>query len=291
MATLAPPDAEAAPAASHSDAWRRLRRDGASLAGAGCLAALVLIAIFAPLVAPQDPIRVAMRERLQTPSRVHWLGTDQFGRDILSRIVYGTRVSLTVGLIAVGIGLGLGATLGLVAGFSRRLDYPIIAIMDVLLSFPQILLAIAIVAALGPGIFNTMIAVGIGSVPGFTRITRSSTLSIRERDYVEAARALGATSARIIRLHVLPNAAAPLIVVATLSMAGAILSAAILSFLGLGARPPMAEWGAMAADGRGLIAQYPHVATFPSLAIFVVVLAFNLLGDGLRDALDPQLED
>ena len=204
--------------------------------------------------------------------------------------MYGTRVSLTVGLIAVGIGLGLGATLGLVAGFSRRLDYPIIAIMDVLLSFPQILLAIAIVAALGPGIFNTMIAVGIGSVPGFTRITRSSTLSIRERDYVEAARALGATSARIIRLHVLPNAAAPLIVVATLSMAGAILAAAILSFLGLGARPPMAE-GAMAADGRGLIAQYPHVATFPSLAIFVVVLAFNLLGDGLRDALDPQLED
>src|ERR1700687_1334188 len=219
----------AIPAPTGSDAWRRLRRDGASLAGAACLATLVLIAVFAPVVAPPDPIRVAMREPLQTPSRAHWLGTDQFGRDILSRIVYGTRVSLTVGLIAVGIGLGLGAPLGLVAGFSRRLDYPIIAVMDVLLSFPQILLAIAIVAALGPGIFNAMIAVGIGAVPGFTRITRSSTLSIRERDYVEAARALGGTTRRLVRRHVLPNAAAPLIVISTLSMAGAILSAAILS--------------------------------------------------------------
>jgi ABC-type dipeptide/oligopeptide/nickel transport system permease subunit len=259
------------------------------VAGAVCLAALVLIAVCAPAIAPYDPIKVAMRERLQRPSAAHWLGTDQFGRDILSRIVYGTRVSLSVGLIAVGIGLGCGATLGLVAGFSRRLDYPITAVMDVLLSFPQILLAIAIVAALGPGIFNAMIAVGVGAIPGFTRLTRSSTLSLRERDYVEAARALGASSARIIGRHILPNAAAPLIVVSTLSMAGAILSAAILSFLGLGARPPMAEWGAMVADGRGLIAQYPHVSTFPSLAIFVVVLAFNLLGDGLRDALDPQL--
>lgn len=281
--------ASALPPASQADAWRRLRRDRASVAGAACLAALILVAVFASTVAPYDPIKVAMRERLQRPSAAHWLGTDQFGRDILSRIVYGTRVSLSVGLIAVGIGLGFGAPLGLVAGFSRRLDYPITVVMDVLLSFPQILLAIAIVAALGPGIFNAMIAVGIGAVPGFTRITRSSTLSIRERDYVEAVRALGASSARIIGRHILPNAAAPLIVVSTLSMAGAILAAAILSFLGLGARPPMAEWGAMVADGRGLIAQYPHVSTFPSLAIFVVVLAFNLLGDGLRDALDPQL--
>jgi peptide/nickel transport system permease protein len=253
------------------------------------LAGLVLVAALAPAIAPYDPIRVAMRERLQAPNRTHWLGTDQFGRDILSRIVYGTRVSLTVGLIAVGIGLGLGATPGLIAGFSRRLDYPITALMDVLLSFPQILLAIAIVAALGPGIWNAMIAVGIGAVPGFTRLTRGSTLSLRERDSVEAARALGPTSARIVGRHILPNAAAPRIVVSTLSMAGAILSAAILSSLGLGARPPMPECGAMAAEGRGLIAQNPHVATFPSLAIFVVVLAFNLLGDGLRDALDPQL--
>jgi peptide/nickel transport system permease protein len=259
------------------------------MAGAVALALLVLSAVFAPVIAPYDPLRVAMRERLQGPSAIHWLGTDQFGRDILSRIVYGTRVSLSVGVIAVGIGLGVGATLGLLAGFSRRLDYPITAVMDVLLSFPQILLAIAIVAALGPGIFNAMIAVGVGAVPGFTRLTRSSTLSIRERDYVEAARALGASGARIIGRHILPNAAAPLIVISTLAMAGAILAAAILSFLGLGARPPMAEWGAMAAEGRGLIAQYPHVSTFPSLAIFVVVLAFNLLGDGLRDALDPQL--
>ncbi|HYB44785.1 MAG TPA: ABC transporter permease [Candidatus Methylomirabilis sp.] len=282
------------PAASgppRADAWRRLRRDGTSMAGAGCLLALVLVACLAPVLAPYDPIKVAMRERLQGPSARHLLGTDQFGRDILSRIMYGARISLAVGLIAVGIGLGVGATLGLVAGFSRRLDYPIVALMDVLLSFPQILLAIAIVAALGPGIFNAMIAVGIGAVPGFTRLARSSMLSIRERDYVESARALGATSARIVARHVLPNALAPLIVVATLSLAGAILAAAILSFLGLGAQPPMAEWGAMAADGRGFIAQHPHIATFPSLAIFVVVLASNLLGDGLRDALDPRLDE
>jgi ABC-type dipeptide/oligopeptide/nickel transport system permease subunit len=279
----------APPLASKSAAWQRLWRDGACVAGATCLALLVLTAAFAPAIAPYDPLRVSMRERLQRPSVRHILGTDQFGRDILSRIVYGTRVSLSVGLISVGIGLGIGATLGLIAGFFRRADYPIVALMDVLLSFPQILLAIAIVAALGPGIFNAMIAVGIGTIPGFTRLSRSSTLSIRERDYVEAARALGAGSVRILGRHILPNAAAPLIVVSTLSMAGAILSAAILSFLGLGARPPMPEWGAMAAEGRGLIAQYPHVSTFPSMAIFVVVLAFNLLGDGMRDALDPQL--
>jgi ABC-type dipeptide/oligopeptide/nickel transport system permease subunit len=261
------------------------------VAGAACLLLAVLVGVFAPALAPYDPVKVAIRERLQGPSERHWLGTDQFGRDILSRIIHGARISLSVGLISVGIGLGAGATLGLVAGFSRRLDYAISATMDVMLSFPQILLAIAIVAALGPGIWNAMIAVGIGAVPGFTRLTRSSTLSLRERDYVEAARALGATNARIVGRHILPNAAAPLIVVSTLSLAGAILAAAILSFLGLGARPPMAEWGAMAAEGRGFIAQYPHITTFPSLAIFVVVLASNLLGDGLRDALDPQLGD
>jgi ABC-type dipeptide/oligopeptide/nickel transport system permease subunit len=205
--------------------------------------------------------------------------------------VHGTRISLTIGLISVGIGLGLGTTLGLLAGFFRRLDYPIVAAMDVLLSFPQILLAIAIVAALGPGIFNAMIAVGIGTVPAFTRLTRATTLSIRERDYVEAARALGAGNARLLVRHVLANSLAPLIVFATLALAGAVLSAAILSFLGLGAQPPMPEWGAMVAEGRAFIAQYPHIATFPSLAIFVVVLCFNLLGDGLRDALDPHLKD
>ena len=273
------------------DAWRRLRRDRAAMLGAACLLLLVLGAVAAPLVAPYEPTKVTMRERLQTPSARHLLGTDQFGRDILSRIVHGTRISLTIGLISVGIGLGLGTTLGLLAGFFRRLDYPIVAAMDVLLSFPQILLAIAIVAALGPGIFNAMIAVGIGTVPAFTRLTRATTLSIRERDYVEAARALGAGNARLLVRHVLANSLAPLIVFATLALAGAVLSAAILSFLGLGAQPPMPEWGAMVAEGRAFIAQYPHIATFPSLAIFVVVLCFNLLGDGLRDALDPHLKD
>jgi peptide/nickel transport system permease protein len=261
------------------------------MVGAACLLVLIVAAVFAPVVAPYDPTKVTMRERLQRPSAKHVLGTDQFGRDILSRIVHGTRISLTIGLISVGIGLGLGTTLGLIAGFFRRLDYPIVALMDVLLSFPQILLAIAIVAALGPGIFNAMIAVGIGAVPGFTRLTRSSVLSIREREYVEAARALGASNRRIIARYVLPNSLAPLVILGTLSLAGAILAAAILSFLGLGARPPMPEWGAMAAEGRGFIAQFPHIATFPSLAIFIVVLCFNLLGDGLRDALDPHLRE
>ncbi len=261
------------------------------MAGSACTVLLVLGAVLAPVITPYDPTKITMRERLQTPSARHWLGTDQFGRDILSRIVHGTRVSLTVGLIAVGIGLGVGTVLGLVAGFYRRLDYPIMGLMDVMLSFPQILLAIAIVAALGPGIFNAMIAVGIGAVPGFTRLTRSEVLSIREREYVEAGRALGARQARILVRYVLPNALSSTIVLGTLALATAILSAAILSFLGLGARPPMPEWGAMAAEGRGFIAQYPHIATFPSLAIFVVVLCFNLLGDGLRDALDPRLTE
>jgi ABC-type dipeptide/oligopeptide/nickel transport system permease subunit len=274
-----------------SDAWQRLRRDRAAMVGGWCTVALVLVALFAPAISPYDPIRVNMRERLQGPTAKHLLGTDQFGRDILSRIMHGTRISLTVGLISVGIGLGVGTTLGLLAGFYRRLDYPITGLMDVFLSFPQILLAIAIVAALGPGIFNAMIAVGIGAVPAFTRLTRSSVLSIREHDYVEAARALGASNPRIILRYVLPNCFSPLVVLGTLSLATAILSAAILSFLGLGARPPMPEWGAMAAEGRGFIAQFPHIATFPSLAIFVVVLCFNLLGDGLRDALDPRLKE
>ncbi len=279
------------PAGAGRDAWRRLRRDRAAVIGAACVLLLVLAGVFAPLVAPYDPLKVSLRERLQGPSRAHLLGTDQFGRDILSRVIHGTRISLSIGLIAVGIGLGAGATLGLIAGYYRRLDYPVMAVMDVMLSFPQILLAIAIVAALGPGIFNAIIAVGIGAVPGFTRVTRSSVLSIREHDYVEAARALGATNRRVIVRYVLPNALSPLIVLGTLSLAGAILSAAILSFLGLGAKPPMPEWGAMAAEGRGFIKQFPHLATFPSLAIFVVVLSFNLLGDGLRDALDPHLAE
>lgn len=261
------------------------------MVGGCCIFLLILAALLAPAVSPYDPTKVSMRERLQGPSAKHLLGTDQFGRDILSRIIHGTRISLTVGLISVGIGLGIGTTLGLLAGFYRELDYPITALIDVLLSFPQILLAIAIVAALGPGIFNAMIAVGIGAVPAFTRLTRSSALSIRERDYVEAARALGASNARILARYVLPNSLSPLVVLGTLSLATAILSAAILSFLGLGAQPPMAEWGAMAAEGRGFIRQFPHIATFPSLAIFVVVLCFNLLGDGLRDALDPHLKE
>jgi ABC-type dipeptide/oligopeptide/nickel transport system permease subunit len=279
------------PSGTAHDVWRRLRRDRAAMTGAACTLLLVLIAVLAPLLAPYDPAKIALRERLQTPSARHWLGTDQFGRDILSRLVHGTRISLTVGLVSVGIGLGLGATLGLVAGFYRRAEYPIMAFMDVLLSFPQILLAIAIVAALGPGIFNAMIAVGIGSVPAFTRLMRSEVLSIREREYVEAARALGASNRRLLVTYMLPNALSPLVVLGTLALATAILSAAILSFLGLGARPPMPEWGAMAAEGRGFIAQFPHISTFPSLAIFVVVLCFNLLGDGLRDALDPKLRE
>ncbi|MEE2657920.1 MAG: nickel transporter permease [Candidatus Latescibacterota bacterium] len=269
--------------------WRYLRRQPLHLAGGVIVIGVVIIAVLAPLLAPYDPIEQNLYQRLQPPSLDNWMGTDEFGRDIFSRLVYGSRISLRIGLICISIALTAGTLLGVVAGYHGGLaDTLIMRLVDLLLAFPSILLAIAIVAVIGPGIDNVMIAVSIVLVPQFARIVRASVLSVREKAYVEAARALGSSDRRIVLFSVLPNVAAPLIVQTSLSLATAILDAAGLSFLGLGAQPPSPEWGAMLNSGRELLFKAPWVMTFPGLAIFTVALGLNLFGDGLRDALDPR---
>ncbi len=272
-----------------AETWKRLRKQRLALVGGGVLVSLVLVAFLAPLLAPQDPLAQDLYSRLQPPSPEHPFGTDDFGRDILSRIIYGARISLRIGLVAIAAALAVGTVLGLWAGYWGGVaDTLIMRIMDLLLAFPSILLAIAVVAVTGPGIDNAIMAVSVVLIPQFARLVRSSVLSVREMAYVEAARALGAGQARILLVSVLPNCMAPIIVQTTLSLGTAILDAAGLSFLGLGAQPPTPEWGAMLAGGRELLLEAPWVMTFPGLAIFAVVLALNLFGDGLRDALDPK---
>ncbi len=250
---------------------------------------LAVIAILAPLLAPFDPIEQDLYGRLAPPSYEHPMGTDDFGRDILSRVIYGSRISLRIGLICISIALSAGTTLGLVAGYKGGLsDTLIMRVVDIMLAFPAILLAIGIVAVIGPGIENVMIAVSIVLVPQFARLVRAQVMTLRELAYVEAARALGSSDTRIVLLSILPNCVAPLIVQTSLSLATAILDAAGLSFLGLGAQPPTPEWGAMLNSGRELLLKAPWVMTFPGLAIFLVALGLNLFGDGLRDALDPR---
>ena len=269
--------------------WRRLRKNRPAVAGGVLLSGFLLLALAAPLVAPHDPLKQDLYNRLASPSLNHPFGTDDFGRDILSRIIFGSRISLRVGVAAVLIALVLGTAIGLTAGYFGRLsDQVLMRGMDLMLAFPSILLAIGIVAVLGPGLENAMLAVGIVAVPQYARLVRASALSVREKDYVQAMRALGASDLRILGSAVLPNCLAPLIVQSTLGLATAILDAAGLSFLGLGAQPPLPEWGAMLSGGRELILSAPWVLTFPGVAIFLTVLAFNLLGDGLRDALDPR---
>ena len=253
------------------------------------MAGLVLVALLAPALAPHDPLATDLYGRLQPPSLNHPMGTDELGRDILSRVIFGARISLRIGLICIAISMTTGTALGLLAGYRGGLvDGLVMRLMDVLLAFPSILLAIAIVAVLGPGIENVMVAVSAVLVPQFARLVRASVLSVRELAYVEAARALGASGLRIALVSVLPNCLTPLVVQASLSLATAILDAAGLSFLGLGAQPPTPEWGAMLNSGRDLLLKAPWVMAFPGLAIFVVALGLNLLGDGLRDALDPR---
>jgi len=273
-----------------SDFWWQLRRNRLALAGSAVLAILAVVALFAPWLAPHSPTAQNLPGMLQPPGTAHLLGTDEFGRDILSRLIYGARVSLLVGFLSVAIALAGGGTLGVLAGYyGGRLDNLVMRVMDVMLALPTILLAIVIVTTLGPGLTNVMVAVGVSLIPNFARVAKAAVLGVRELEYVEAARAGGAGAFRIIFRHILPNSLAPIIVQGTLSVAGAILSAASLSFIGLGAQPPTPEWGSMLSSGRAFLRDAPHVTTFPGLAILLTVLALNLFGDGLRDALDPRL--
>jgi ABC-type dipeptide/oligopeptide/nickel transport system permease subunit len=285
--------------------FQRLLRHRSAMVGATILGFLILVAIFAPLIAPYDPIQVLIgvenvRSRddpcihalgCSAEQPQHIMGIDGNVRDQFSRIVYGTRVSLRVGFATVGFALVVGTFLGAIAGyFGGWWEEIIMRSLDVLLAFPSLLLAIAIVAVLGPGLNNTLLAVGIVTIPAYARIMRASVLSLKEQDFISASRALGASHARIIATRILPNSLAPLIVQATLGIAGAIIETAALSFLGFGAQPPTPEWGAMLGSERNQIFSAPHLVFFPGLAISITVLAFNLLGDGLRDALDPRLK-
>lgn len=272
--------------------WKRLKKNKLALVGLVILVVLIFLALFANIIAPYDYAKQDLRNIFQFPSAKHLFGTDEFGRDILSRVIYGTRISLSVGFIAVGIAVIIGGALGAIAGYyGGKLDNVIMRCMDILLAIPQILLAISIVAALGSSLVNLMIAVGISSIPGYARIVRASVLSVKDQEFVEAAKAAGSGNIRIIFYHIIPNVMAPIIVQATLGVAIAILTAAGLSFIGLGIQPPTPEWGSMLSGGRGYIRDYWYMTLFPGLAIVITIFALNVLGDGLRDALDPKLKN
>lgn len=285
---------------------RRFIRRKISIAGMALVGMMTLVAIFAPVIAPYDPNEVLIGKedvrRFDAPcihvlgcdesQPQHILGVDENVRDLFSRIVFGSRVSLRLGVTTVTLAITVGATIGAIAGYTGGwLDNVLMRIMDVVLGFPGFLLAIAIVAALGPGLTNTLIALAIVTIPQYARVMRASVLSVKEIDYVAASRALGASSARILLTRIAPNAITPLVVLGTLGIASVILEAAGLGFLGLGAQPPVAEWGTMLAENRNRVFSDPHLVFFPGLAIMLTVLGFNLMGDGLRDALDPTLND
>lgn len=279
--------------------WRhllqRFLKHPGGVAGGVVTLGFCVVALLAPWLSPYDPLAQNLEQRLQGPSRGHLLGTDDFGRDLLSRVIYGARISLSVGFVSISIAVGAGLLLGLSAGFyttgrwGRLIDHTIMRTSDILLAFPAVLLAIAIVTAFGPGLRNAMLAIAIIYVPRFIRIVRASVLVEKEHTYIEAGRALGVSQRRLLWRHLLPNVMSPVIVQATLGLAEAIIEAAALSFLGLGATPPTPEWGAMLSEGRSYLRLAPWVTFFPGMAIFLIVVSFNLLGDGLRDALDPRL--
>jgi peptide/nickel transport system permease protein len=269
---------------------RDLAKNKSAFLGMVIVGIILATALVGPLLAPFDPFLPSPLDRLKPPSASHLCGTDSLGRDIFSRIVFGSRISLMIGLVSVFISLVPGTVLGLVAGyFGRTIDSVIMRTMDVLLAFPAILLAIFIAAILGPSLTNTMIAVGIVYIPHYARIVRSNVLLLKEQLFVQSVRHMGGSHMRTLFGHILPNALAPIIVYATLGMGTAVLQAAALGFLGLGAQPPAPEWGAMLSEGRAYIQLAPHVAAFPGLAILFLVLGFNVFGDGLRDVLDPSL--
>ncbi len=273
------------------DAAARLLQNRGAAAGGLVFVLIVAVAAAAPRLAPGNPIGLNVSESLEPPGAHHWLGTDQFGRDILSRIIYGARVSVAMGFVAVAISVAGGSILGLLSGYyGGNVDMTIMRVVDVMLAFPGILLALVIIAVLGPNLGSAMVAVGISGMPVFIRVVRGSALAVRELQYVEAARVAGCGDVRIIYRHVLPNVLAPVIVLVTLGIPGAIISGAALSFLGLGIRPPTPDWGAMLSEGRSFMSTAWWLSTFPGLAIVTIVLAINLFGDGLRDALDPRLK-
>lgn len=285
-----PARAARAPGAPWARALPRVRRHKGAMIGLGIVLALVAVALGQGLLAPQSPTKIDIGAALQGPDRVHWMGTDQYGRDVYSRVVHGSSISLAVGFISVGIAAIAGTTVGLVAGFyGGKADAILMRIIDVMLAFPGILLALAIVSVLGPNLRNLMIAVGISGIPFYARLVRGSVLVAKEQLYVEAARVVGVPIRVILIRHILPNVVAPIIVAATLGMGGAILAAAALSFIGLGSQPPAPEWGRMLSEGRDYLRDAWWISTFPGMAIMLTVLGVNTLGDGLRDVLDPRL--
>lgn len=278
---------EARPSAA---TWRRLIRIPSALAGIVILGLLTLAAIFAPALSPFAPAEIAPLEAYSPPSVQHLMGTDQFGRDVFTRVLFGGRISLTVGLVATAIGGGIGLLLGMAASyFAGLVDEIIMRLLDIMLAFPDILLAMGVVAILGPSVQNLTIAVGLSYFAGFARLVRGSVLSVKSQDYVLAAEALGSSPLAVMSKHILPNIVAPLIVFGTLSIASAILTAAGLSFLGLGAKPPTPEWGVMLSDGRDTLSRAWWVSLFPGLAIFATTVSINFVGDGLRAVFDPRL--
>lgn len=270
--------------------WKRLRKNKAAVVGGFFILLFIFVSIVGPELTTQDPNKVNIINKLQAPSAEHWFGTDNYGRDIFTRIIHGMELTLRVGFLSVTIGGVIGVILGIVSGYyGGKIDTIIMRVMDVLLAFPGILLALAIVSVLGGSLNNVIIAVAVFSIPAFARIVRGSTLSVRKLEYIDAMKALGASDFRIIFKHILPNVMSPIIVQATLRIATAVLTASGLSFLGLGAQPPTPEWGAMLSEGRAFMTEHPHVILFPGMMIVIVVLAFNIFGDGLRDALDPKM--
>jgi len=271
--------------------WRRLRRHRTAVAGLAVLATLLFVAAAAPLLFPEDPTEPRFERVLRPPSPEHPLGTDNLGRDLLARIAYGGRVSFVIGVLAVSFSALVGVPVGLLSGYyGGKFDLVVQRLVDLLLAFPGFLLALTLVAVLGVGVTNVVVAVGLASAPVYVRLVRGVALSVRNQTFVEAARALGASDRRILFRHVLPNCTAPVIVQSTLQLGTAILTAAGLGFLGLGVKPPTPEWGTMLGEGQTYLFSSWYMATFPGLAIFLTVLAFNLLGDGLRDALDPRMK-
>ncbi len=269
---------------------RRFLRYPPVVVGLILIVGLITVAIFAPWIAPHDPYRQSLRSRLQAPSGTHLLGTDYYGRDVLSRLIYGARYSLTVGLVSILIGSVLGTTLGVLAGyFGGGIDRALVALLDVLMAFPGMLLALTIVGLLGPGLFNVMIAVGVWSVPIFARVVRANSLVARNLQFVEAARATGCGHTRTILRHILPESFSAILVLCTFRMSTAILTAAGLSFLGLGAQPPMPEWGAILSESRSVLRQAPWISVYTGCLITLTVVSFNLVGDALRDLLDPRM--